>query len=50
MPPADVLRRERLDQRLARAYDRWGVSFGRWLERRARFGFGRNLIYVGQKP
>ncbi len=45
-----VLRRKRASLGMTRVYDRWVVPVGRWMERRAAFPFGKNLVYIGRKP
>jgi hypothetical protein len=44
-----VLRRDRIGQGSAAAYDRFAVPVGRWLEKRVAFPFGKNLVYVGRR-
>jgi SAM-dependent methyltransferase len=45
-----VMRRSHLSLAMARAYDRFFVPTGRWLERHMTFPFGKNLVYIGRKP
>ncbi len=45
-----VMRRPHLSLAMTRAYDRFFVPTGRWLEKHMTVPFGKNLVYIGCKP